>query len=46
MLSSNFAVCGSKTSWFVKKQEACGILSSSGIRRPLSHVPLLDPVLF
>ena len=44
-LSSKYAVCGSRKSKFMKKQEAKGLLSSLGIRTPLSKVPLLT-VLF
>ena len=32
MLSSKYAVCGSKKSKFMKEQEAKGLLSSLGIR--------------
>ena len=46
MLSSNCAVCGSKKSKFIKEQEASGILSSLGIRTPLTQVPLLGLALF
>ena len=45
MLSSECAVCGSKKSKFMKEQEAKQLLSSLGIRTPLSQVPLLN-VLF
>ena len=45
MLSSNCAVCGSKKSKVIKEQEASGILSSLGIRTPLSQVPLLGLAL-
>ena len=42
---SKCAICGSKKSKFIKKQEAKGLLSSLGIRTPLSKVPLLSDVL-
>ena len=45
MLLSKCAVCGSKKSKFMKEQEAEGLLSSLGIRTPLSKIPLLN-VLF
>ena len=45
VLSSKCAVCGSKKSTFIKEQEAVGLLSSLGIRKPLSKIPLLN-VLF
>ena len=34
LLSSKWAVCGSKKSKFMKEQEAKGLLSSLGIRTP------------
>ena len=46
MILSKCAICGSKKSKFIKKQEAKGILSSLGIKTPLSKIPLLDDVLF
>ena len=38
--------CGSKKSKFIKKQEASGLLSKSGIKTPLSKIPILGDVLF
>ena len=35
MLSSNCAVCGSKTLRFIKEQGASGLLSNLGIKTPL-----------
>ena len=46
MLLSRCAVCGSKKLAFTTKKEASGILSSSGIRTPLSEIPLVDSNLF
>ena len=46
MILSKCAICGSKNSKFIKKQEVKGILSSLGIKRPLSKIPLLGDVLF
>ena len=46
MILSKCAICGSKKSKFVKNQEAKGILSSSGLKTPLSKIPLLDDVFF
>ena len=43
---SKCAICGSKKSKFIKKQEARGLLSNLGIRTPLSKIPLLGDVLF
>ena len=45
IIQSNCAICGSKKSRFIKKQKALGILSSLGIKTPLSQVPLLN-ILF
>ena len=45
MRQSNFAMCGSKKSRFIKEQKALGILSNLGIKTPLSQVPLLN-ILF
>ena len=46
MLSSKCSVCNSKKSKFLKGQEAKRLLSSSGIRAPLSQISLLGPLLF
>ena len=46
MILSKCAICDSKKSKFIKKQEAKGILSSLGIKTPLSKIPLLGDVLF
>ena len=46
MLLSKCAVCDSKKSKFIEKQEASGLLSSSGIKAPLSKIPLAGPRLF
>ena len=40
------AECGSKKSRFIKNQEVKGLLSSLGIRTPLSKVPLSGDILF
>ena len=39
------AVCGSKKSKFIKKQEAKRLLSSLGIKTPMSNIPELN-ILF
>ena len=39
-------ICGSKKSRFIKNQEAKELLSKSGIRTPLSKVPMLGDILF
>ena len=46
MILSKCAMCGSKKSKFIKNQEAKGLLSSLGIRTPLSKISLLGDVLF
>ena len=43
MLSSKCEVCDSKKSRFIKEQEASGLLSSLGIKAPLSKIPLVSP---
>ena len=35
-----------KKSKFIKQQEASGLLSSLGIKTPLSRIPLVGPILF
>ena len=46
MLLSECAVCNSKKLKFIKEQEARGLLSSLGIKTPLSQISLLGPLLF
>ena len=46
MLLSKCEVCDSKKSKFIKEQEASGLLSSLGIKTPLSKIPLVGPLLF
>ena len=46
MLSSKCAICGSRKSRFMKKQEAKGLLSNLGIRTPLNKIQLLGDMLF
>ena len=38
--------CGSEKLKFIKQQEASGLLSSLGIKRPLSKTPLVGHILF
>ena len=45
MIQSNCAICNSKKSRFIKKQQAKGLLSNLGIKTPLNKVLLLN-VLF
>ena len=46
MILSKCALCGSKKSRFIKNQEAKGLLSTLGVRTPLSKIPILDDILF
>ena len=46
MILSKCAICGSKISRFVKKQETSEILSSLVVKTPLNKVPLLGDILF
>ena len=46
MLLSKCAICGSKKSRFIKKQEESRILSGLGLRSPLSKLPLFGDILF
>ena len=41
MILSKCAICGSKKSKIIKKQEAKGLLSNLGIRTPLIKITLL-----
>ena len=45
VLLSKCAVCDSKKSKFIKEQEARGLLSSLGIKTPLSNFFLINNVL-
>ena len=46
MILSKCAICGSKKSKFIKQQEGKGLLSKSGIKTPLSKIPVLADILF
>ena len=46
MILSKCAICGSKKSKFINKQEASGLLSKLGIKTPLSKIPVLGDILF
>ena len=46
MILSKCALCSSKKSKFIKKQEAKGLLSKLGIKTTLSKVPVLGDILF
>ena len=40
------SLCGSKKSWFMKEQEAQGLLSNLGIKTTLIKIPFLGDLLF
>ena len=46
MLLSKCVICSSKKSRFIKEQVAEGLLSTLGIKTPLSNIPLLGKYLF
>ena len=46
MILSKWAICGSKKSKFINKQEAKGLLSNLGIKTPLSKIPVVGDILF
>ena len=46
MLLWKWAICGGKKSRFIKEQEASRLLSSLGLKIPVSKVPLLGDILF
>ena len=46
ILSSKCAVCGSEKTRFMKEQDAKGILSSLGLKTPLSKIQFCSGVLF
>ena len=45
MILSKCAICGSKKSRFIKKQEAKGLLCKLGLKTPLSKVPIWGDIL-
>ena len=46
MILSKCAICSSKKSKFINKQEASGLLSKLGIKTSLSKIPIPGDVLF
>ena len=46
MILSKYAICSSKKSKFIKKQDAKGLLSKLGIKTPFSKLPILGDILF
>ena len=46
MILSKYAICASKKSKFINKQEASGLSSKLGIKTRLSKIPILGDVLF
>ena len=45
MLLSKYEMCDSKKSKLIKEQKATGLLSTLGMKKPLSKVPLVGPLL-
>ena len=46
MILSKCAICNSKKSKFINKQEAKGLLSNLGIKTLLSKLPVLGDIFF
>ena len=46
IILSKCAICSSKKSKFIKKQEAKGLLSNLGLRTPLNKFPVLGYIFF
>ena len=46
MILSKCAICGSKKSKFIKKQEASGIVTSLGFKTGLYKIPFLEIIFF
>ena len=46
VIVSKCAICNSKKSKFIKKQDAKGLLSNLGNKTPLSNIPVLGDILF
>ena len=46
MILSRCAICNSKKSKFINKQEEKGLLSKLGIKTPFSKLPILGNILF
>ena len=46
MILSKCALCNSKKSEFIKKQDSKGLLSKLSIKTPFSKLPILGDILF
>ena len=46
MILSKCAICGSKKSKFINKQDTKGLPSKLGIKTPLSKIPIPGDILF
>ena len=44
MILSKCAICNSKKSKFINKQEASGLLSKLGFKTPLNKIPILGDI--
>ena len=46
IILSTCAICGSKKSKFIKEQQAKGLLSNLGLKKPFNKIPVLGNILF
>ena len=46
VILSKCAICNSKKSKFINRQEAKGLLSKLGIKTPLNKIPILGDIYF
>ena len=46
VILSKCAICNSKKSKFINRQEAKGLLSKLGIKTPLNKIPILSDIHF
>ena len=46
VILSKCAICNSKKSKFINRQEAKGLLSKLGIKTPLNKIPILSDIYF
>ena len=46
IILSTCTICGSKKSKFIKEQQAKGLLSNLGLKKPLNKIPVLGDILF
>ena len=46
MILSKCAICNSRKSKYINKQETKGLLNNLGIKTPLNKIPMLGNILF